>query len=127
MLPHPPVPLSACPPSGRVAQRADACGVLPRGLRPRLPMSAEIKRTGPGCRRTTYLWTWKATRPPHGLMPVRWGQRSSTPGRSQSIPTLRVARTPARAGARASGAPIQVHRGKSDMDAAGWLPTAEGA
>ena len=43
------------------------------------------------------------------------------------IPTLRVARAPARAGTRATGAPIQVHRGKSDMDTAGWLPTAEGA
>lgn len=32
-----------CPRSARVAQRADAVGVLPHGLRPRLPMSTQAK------------------------------------------------------------------------------------
>lgn len=45
----------------------------------------------------------------------------------ESIPTLRVARTPARAGARATGAPNWYARRKSSVEAAGWLPTAEGA
>ena len=119
-----------CPRYARVPIARTPCGVLPRGLRPRLPHVRIERKSG-------------ARLPPDHLLgghgkparPSAWADAHATGApikyigkkSGESIPTLRVARTPAQAGARATGAPIQVHRGKSDMDAAGWLPTAEGA
>ena len=126
----PVVPPMSLPSLRSGAHSADACGVLPRGLRPRLPHVRIERKSG-------------ARLPPDHLLgghgkparPSAWADAHATGApikyigkkSGESIPTLRVARTPAQAGARATGAPIQVHRGKSDMDAAGWLPTAEGA
>ena len=115
-----------CPPSGRVPIARTPAASFHAASGRACPCPHKMKKRGPAAAGPPACGHGKQhAPPPHGLTPTRRGLRSSTPGRSQSIPTLRVARTPARAGARASGAPIQVHRGKSDMDAAGWLPTAE--
>lgn len=102
----PVVPLPPLPSLRSGAHNADACGVLPRRRSRRLPHVLIKRKSGARLRRATYLWTWKAARTPAWAIahatgaPIRYAGKVKSRG---SIPTPRMARAPARAGARATG------------------------
>ena len=76
----PVVPPMSLPSLRSGAHSADACGVLPRGLRPRLPHVRIERKSGARLPPDHLLGGHgKPARPPHGLTPTRRGRRSGTP------------------------------------------------
>lgn len=123
-----PCPL-ALPPVGLPRERTPFGSPSTAAEPPPSPCPHRMKKRGPAAAGPPTCGHGKPARPSawadaHATgAPIKYiGKKSG-----ESIPTLRVARTPARAGARATGAPIWYARRKSSVDAAGWLPTAEGA
>ena len=69
-----------CPRYARVPIARTPCGVLPRGLRPRLPHVRIERKSGARLPPDHLLGGHgKPARPPHGLTPTRRGRRSGTP------------------------------------------------